>query len=1083
MTGTVRASLWLLLVIGLVASAAAPLAAQSDAGGVRVLVVDSSSAVIPGANVTLKNLETNTSDSRVSNDEGYAIFSPIPRGTYDVEVALDRFQPVRLRNISVDVQQNRLLRVTMEVAQVTEALEVTAQSAPVQTEEGSLGQVIKGTVAVELPLAARRYSDLALLAPGATNSVLNTEIRGPGWFTVNGNFHTQNNFILDGFDNNQGTTNMQSLSAQVVQPSPDAISEFKVQTSTFSAEFGRSAGAVVNVSIKSGTNTLHGSGWYYNRDDALAAKSWRANLLNLQKDDLGWNQFGGTVGGPIVMNKAFYFGHYEGFKSNKTNLFLTQVPTAAQRSGAFPFAVVDPQTGQNFANNTIPAGRMDALGVKLANLFPAPNLPGRVVAGGRTVENYGVSQPQTEDTHKFDIRSDYYLSQRDRLFVRYSFLQQDIFRQAIFEPPVDDGAEGRGQQYSRNQSIGASWTRTFGRNMVNELRFGYNRTYATFAHASIGGTSGTDFGFKGIPPELDNVGGLPRIGVSNYSDMGTGPWRPQYQAPDAFQILDVVTMVRGSHAISTGLELRHKNNEYVDVRRRNPEYQFSGRFTGDAFADLLLGSPETFRLNNLLVAEQLQNAFAGYVQDDWKVNPNLTLNVGLRYEYTTPYWAREPFPNVNFDTATKQLVTATDDDRYLVSKDTNNWAPRLGFAYQVKPDKMVVRGGYGIFYGGEEFRGSSGNLVLNPPNLIQVQLDPVGQGGPPLLVSDPVPAHLVQQFNPANSRQIGLQARAFDQDAVTIHQWNIAYEFMLPLQSTFEIAYVGNRGRNLPGTYAANQTPFGVDGSIPANRPFSDWAGIELYETIARSQYDGLQMKFERRFNRGWYNLTSYTYGRALSEAGGFAAGNSPQLYNDWRSERAPEIQTPRHRLSVANIYQLPIGRGRAIGTEWDGLKDFFLGGWQLSMLVSWQTGIPVNVTLATNGIDPQTGQTYRFLNRNGGGLRPNLVGTPNTGIDPKEDRFRFLDTNAYQVQTLNTPGNAPRNSAWGPRYGNLDISFVKRFRTGTATYFDFRAEAFNAFNSTRFRNPSGGFGTTSYGIISDAYDPRVVQIALRFAF
>ena len=396
---------------------------------------------------------------------------------------------------------------------------------------------------------------------------------------------------------------------------------------------------------------------------------------------------------------------------------------------------------------------------------------------------------------------------------------------------------------------------------------------------------------------------------------------------------------------------------------------------------------------------------------------------------------------------------------------------------------MVVRGGYGIFYGGEEFRGSSGNLVLNPPNLIQVQLDPVGQGGPPLLVSDPVPAHLVQQFNPANSRQIGLQARAFDQDAVTIHQWNIAYEFMLPLQSTVEIAYVGNRGRNLPGTYAANQTPFGVDGSIPANRPFSDWAGIELYETIARSQYDGLQMKFERRFNRGWYNLTSYTYGRALSEAGGFAAGNSPQLYNDWRSEWAPEIQTPRHRLSVANIYQLPIGRGRAIGTEWDGLKDFFLGGWQLSMLVSWQTGIPVNVTLATNGIDPQTGQTYRFLNRNGGGLRPNLVGTPNTGIDPKEDRFRFLDVNAYQVQTLNTPGNAPRNSAWGPRYANLDISFVKRFRTGTATYFDFRAEAFNAFNSTRFRNPSGGFGTTSYGIISDAYDPRVVQIALRFAF
>ncbi|MPZ18308.1 MAG: hypothetical protein GEV06_10400 [Luteitalea sp.] len=1071
------------LLVAMLLGAASLSFAQSDAGGLRVLVVDGTGSVLPGALVSVTSVATNVMDTNVSNSEGYAFFTPIPRGTYVVEVSLDGFQSVRVRDVSVDVQQDRLVRAALEVAQVSETLEVTAQAAPVQSEEGSLGQVIQGTVAVELPLAARRYSDLALLAPGSSNSTLNSEIRGPGWFTVNGTSHTQNNFVLDGFDNNQGTTNMQSLSSQVVQPSPDAIGEFKVQTNSFSAEFGRSAGAVVNVSLKSGTNARHGSGWYYNRSDALAANSWRANALDQAKDDLSWNQFGGTFGGPIIANRVFYFGHYEGFDSDKTNFFLTEVPTLAQRDGSFPFAVRDPVTGQDFAGNTIPQSRLDPLGAKLVDLYPEPNLPGRVVPGGRTVENYGVSRPQTESTHKFDIRNDYYVSSQDRLFVRYSFLQQDIFRGAIFAPPVDDGAEGRGSQYNRNQSLGTSWTRTIGATTVNELRFGYNRTYAAFEHETVGGMSGTEFGFEGIPPEMDATGGLPRIAVTNYESMGTGSWRPQYQLPQSFQILDVVTMARGSHALSAGVEFRHKQNEFVDVRRRNPEYSFTGFFTGDGIADMLLGWPQTLRMNNVMTAVQRQNALAGFLQDDWKVTPNFTLNLGVRYEYATPYWADEPYPNINIDVETGELVRATDDNRYLVDTDRNNIAPRLGFAYQVKPEQLVVRGGYGLFYGGEEFRGSGGNLVMNPPNMLSPAVTPVGNEPPPYLVSDPVPAHLATSWDPADSVRTSLQVRDPDQDAVTLHQWNVAVELRLPMASTIELAYVGNRGRNLAGTWQLNQVPFGVDGSVPENRPYPMWSGIEFYDTRARSQYDGLQAKFEHRFANGWYNLTSYSYGRAFSETGGFAASNSPQLLGDWRAEWAPDSQTPRHRLSVANIYQLPVGRGRAIGTDMGRVSDFLLGGWQISSLVTWQTGIPVNVTLASTGIDPATGEPYRFLDRNGGGLRPNLVGEPSTGIDPKEDRFAFLSTSAYEVQTLDTPGNAPRNSAWGPRFANVDISLVKRFRLDDSRYFDFRAEAFNVLNSTRFRNPGGGFGGSSFGIINDAYDPRVIQIALRFAF
>jgi hypothetical protein len=1080
--GDAGKQLCLVAAVFLIAGNGALARAQTDAGALRVLVADTTGGVVPGADVTLTNVATNTALSRVSDQAGYATFSPIPRGTYHVEIQLSGFQTVRIRDVTVEVQQNRLVRATLQVADLAEAVEVTAQVAPLQTEEGSLGQVIRGEVAVELPLAGRRYTDLALLMPGATDGMLDETTRGPGWFTVSGLFHTQNNFILDGFDNNQGTTNMQSRSSQVVQPSPDAISEFKVQTNAFSAEFGRSAGAVVNVSLKSGGNTMHGSGWYYNRDDALAAKSWQTNLLNLAKDNLKWNQFGGTFGGPIVRNRLFYFSHYEGFNTNRTQTFLTTVPTADMKAGRFPYTVRDPVTGLQFPGNVIPQERLDPLAVKLANLYPAPNLAGRIAAGGRPVDNYGVGRPEDEETHKFDVRNDYYVSQRDRLFVRYSYMTQDIFREAILPAPADDGAGARGAQINNAQSLGLSWSRTIGSSTVNEARFGYNRTYAAFDHATIGGVNGRDFGFR-IPAELDAVGGLPMIGISNFQSMGTGGFRPQYQQPQAWQFLNVLTMLRGAHAVSTGFEFRHKHNEFVDTNRVVPAYNFNGRWTGDGMADMLLGWPNTISLANVAVIHQLQQATSAFVQDDWKLSPNFTLNLGLRYEYTTPYWGKEPFPNVNFDLTTGQLVRATSDEKYLVTRDMNNFGPRLGFAYVLKPDRFVLRGGYGIFYGGEEFRGSTGNLPLNPPNVIRATIESAGQTRPPVMLSDPVPGSLVTEWNPVNSITTSLFARAHEEKAATIHQWNIAHEFLLPIDATIEVAYVGNRGHNFLGAHAANQTPFGIDGSIARNRPYPAWAGVSVLASVADTAYDGLQLKFERRMRAGWYNLTSYAYGRAYGETGAFGADSSPQLYDNWDAEWGPDSRTPRHRLSIANIYQFPIGRGRALGSNMSPVADFLVGGWQVSAIYTWRTGLPVSVTMATTGVDPLTGQAYTFLPRNGGGQRPDIVGNPQTGVDPSEDRFNFLALNAYRVPALNTAGNAPRNSAWGPGFTNLDISLVKRFRVNGSKSFDFRVEAFNAFNSTRWQSPSGSFGSANFGIINDAFPPRVVQMALRFAF
>jgi hypothetical protein len=376
----------------------------------------------------------------------------------------------------------------------------------------------------------------------------------------------------------------------VVQPSPDAINEFKVQTNSYSAEFGRAAGAVVNVSLKSGTNQVHGSGWYYNRDQALAATSWANNLVGLPKGQLAWSQFGGTLGGPIVKDKLFYFGDYEGFHSDSSSSYITTVPTAAEKSGVFPLTITDPLTGQPFRNNTIPSASIDPLAAKLSALYPDPNLTGAVDSSGRPFQNYGAVRDNTENTHKFDAKADYRWSSGDDFAYRFSYLRQRIYRDPILPGLADCGSCSTGEQYNRNFSTGGTWTHVFSPALVNVARAGYNDTDARFANATANGPTATDFGFQGIPSEGATTGGLPLIALgNNYQSMGTRNFRPQYQKPVQLELLDTASLTRGPHSLRMGASFRAKDNSFVDIQRRTPAYQFSGRYTGDSFADLLIG--------------------------------------------------------------------------------------------------------------------------------------------------------------------------------------------------------------------------------------------------------------------------------------------------------------------------------------------------------------------------------------------------------------------------------------------------------------------------------------------------------------
>lgn len=1068
-----------LLSVSLMICAAAM--AQTDSGTIRILVEDASSSAVAAAQVTLTNASTGAVTRHDTGGEGYAVFSPLAGGAYTADVRKAGFQTTNITGLSLQVDEHKLLRVTVKIADVTESIEISAAADIVQTEQGALGQVIRGNVAVELPLAARRYTDLALLVPGATESTVLTTTRGPGWFVVNGNYQAQNNFIVDGVDNNQGTTNAQALSAQVVQPSPDAISEFKVQTNGYSAEFGRSAGAVVNVVIKSGTNQAHGSAWYYNRDKSLAATPWTSNLIGAVKPELKWHQYGGTFGGPIRRNRLFSFTDYEGFRQSFANAFLVTVPTAAVRSGVFYRTITDPDTRVALLNNTIPASRFDPLGKKLVDLYPAANLPGTVAASGQTINNYGVARNGTEDTHKADTKADYNLSERDVFSFRWSFLRQDIFREGIFEG-IADGANNQGGQFNRNHSFGATWTHTLTPSLINVFRFGYNRTYAAFTNAGIDGPGAAAFGFKNIPGDAiaKGNGGLPLISVTNYNQLGTRNFRPQFQAPELFQFLDSISLTRGVHTVRLGLETRQKNNLFQDLARTVPAYTFGGRFTGEAMADLLTGYVQQFDANTQANVEQLQKAYAGYVQDDWKVRPSLTLNLGLRYEFTTPYYAKGPNRNINFDPKTGLLVYPKGDGEYLVDADYSNIGPRIGAAWQIKPQKLVLRAGYGMFFSGEDIFGSDINLPLNPPQLIPVTLQQVGTGPPPFKLSDPVPNGI---FSNVNTAIVSLRAREKDYHAARIQQFNVALQYLLPASSTLEVAYVGNRGRNLQATYALNQTAFGVDGSVPANRPYPQWSQITMGATRSQSWYNSLQVKYEKQMSHGLYALASYTWASALDLAGSYDAGTQPQYLDNFAAERGRQSQTARHRISIANVWELPVGRGRAFGKSWNRVTDAVLGGWQLSSILTDRTGLPINVTLASTGVDPATGRNYTFLNRNGGGIRPNLAGQPNSGIDPKDDRLHFLSASGFAVQAVNTPGNSARNVAYGPRLFNVNLTLVKRFAVTEHTALDLRLEAFNAFNTVNFSNPATTFGSSNFGNITSAADPRQVQVAIRYRF
>ncbi|MCA1585183.1 MAG: TonB-dependent receptor, partial [Acidobacteria bacterium] len=775
------------------------------------------------------------------------------------------------------------------------------------------------------------------------------------FFNANGNYATWNNYTLDGADNNSFSTNLQERSPQVVQPPVDALQEFKVQTRTYSAEFGKNAGAVINASIKQGTNQYRGSLFGFFRDETLNANTWDNNRASVKKGPFNQTIAGGTLGGPIVRGRTFFFGDYQATRTERALSQTATVPTARMRSGD-----LSELTGTMVAVNPfVPAGCVDAaakrinaacldpVASRLVGLYPLPNVPG----DGFFTNNFISNGILNNDVNQFDLRGDHTLSSNDTLFARYSFQQTDRIEPPLLNDPVASG-DFASNILIRGQNAVGGWSRVFGSSLFSELRVAYNRVRSDSVHPAFGVDSNSQYGIRGVPTDPRFYGGLPHMPISRFARLGGPFFRPQFQTSEVFQFAENVTWTKGSHAMKLGVERRRDLVTYIDLRSLNGELSFAdGRYTGFGLGDFLLGLSSAQRLTLFHQPDLYADGWQLYAQDSWRAAENLTVNYGLRYEYFTPLIDRENLLT-NIDPATGQVVLAQDGsvaERTLINPDRNDIAPRVGAAWSVSP-RLVVRGGYGIFYQQTDRYGSESQLGLNLPQLVDASITSnTGNEAPAFTFA--------QGFTPLNANTINraiVQWRIQDpnQNTPIVHQFSVGPEVQVTENTVAAVEYVGNRARNGRRLRNLNEGIIPADGG-PIVYPYAQYgfgsAFLEQIVTNGRADYDSLQLRMQRRMNGGLAYTVAYTWSKALGDfldhlsVGGGAVGNFPLTAYNMDLDYGPLAFDIPRRLVTSFIYELPLGRGRKVDPG--GALGAVLGDWSVNGILTLSDGRPFTIT------------------------------------------------------------------------------------------------------------------------------------------
>ena len=1140
--------------------------AQVDTGTILGTVTDTTGGVVPGAKVTLTNEGTSLAQTTETRQDGTYIFTPVKIGAYSIEVQFSGFQKARRTGIQVNIQQQVVVDLSLVPGQLTETVEVEAVAPLLQTTNGSVGEVIDAHSINNLPLSGRNYNFLARLTAGVTQP--QPEGRGlnaTGWFAANGTRPAQNNFLLDGIDNNSNNVDFLSGAAYVVKPPVDAIAEFKLQTNSFSAEFGRAGGAVLNASLKSGTNGLHASVWEFLRNDKLDAADFFQNANGQTKGAYRQNQFGATAGGPFKRNKTFWFVDYEGTRIRQAVPTTATVPTAAERASGFtdfsdliPLqngsrtdamgrrfpsgTIFDPTTTkpagngfvrEPFPGNIIPASRLDPNALKLMQLYPAPT-------NGLLNNNYFINRNWSDDTNAFDVRIDHNFSEHDQIFGRYSFSDINRLKPGPFDGVADGGGFNNGTEAVRTQGAALSYTHTFAPTLVNEVRAGFNREHVDRLQAFGNDTSNipAKYGIPGVLQTPGN-GGLPILNIGGLTGLGeVGGWLVSGRFSNTIQLTENLTKIYQSHTFKGGWEGQLVDFPWIAPPTSRGSFNFGGTYTsipnqtdGSAGrAQFLLAPTEPTGAGGIGANSVSASNFGGianrryysglYFQDDWKVNRKLTLNLGVRWDlfslvgekynaqanfvpgpspqYIIPA-ARKGNPNLSpsfIQGLAKDGIQLVYSDAYgsglgLIQK--GNLAPRFGFAYQAT-SKLVLRGGYGIYYGSFENRGGAPSLGYNYPFQFNFSF-PSPNAVSPVVYPDGQLATLERgllsiPLDPALVRGTGLalQGIQFHYQTPYVQGYNFTVQYELMRNSTLETGYVASLSRHLETFSGINNVQQLLPPTAnPQNYiAYPDFARGSSYATTdANAHYHSMQNKFTHRFSKGLDFLAAYTWAKTLTNAGDLLSGGNvsgfraPQVPGFGRKkEMALAGFDVRHAFTFSGTYELPFAKSRALLAGASSFVEGVLGGWSTNWILTLYSGQPQTIGCPT-GTGAGTG-CYALVVP-GQSL---YKGTVEQFYNPAA--FANPAPVATVGQTDFSPLGGYRTPVTGPPYRKLDFSLFKSFPIKERARLEFRAESFNLTNTPAFANPGSlnFINTVNFARITSTRnspnDARQVQLALK---
>ena len=1062
--------------------------AQLTTGKITGVVTDPSGSRVPGVAVTVTQVETSTSNTVMTDTDGSYGAPNLKIGTYRVAFKKDGFEQSVQSNVEVGIGQVVRLDVSLKLGAVAQTVEVTGAAPLLQTETSSLGTIEDEKRITELPLNGRNFFKLAFLGPGANQGATgtsagagSTDNNRPGTaLSVNGLRIFDNNFLLDGLDNNEfgnGTV--------VIQPPPDSIQEFRVEENSMNAEFGR-GGAMVNIVLRSGTNQFHGAAWEFVRNDKLDARNYFATQqLGFQR-----NQYGGQLGGPIVKDKVFIFGSIQRSDIREEEPFISTVPTQLMHSGNFSelgnVNIPNPFVPGTFFGSTIPAASINSVGQNIVNLFPLPN-----IAGAGLTNNFIFNGKYKFDETAFETRFDYNISPKDRFFAHYAIATPNATNPSNF--PAVDGGAGSGTSSTLNnrvQSLAGDWGHIFNPSLLNDFRAGFIRFKDATLPLDFGKNTGNSVGI----PNADHGGnssGLTKINIAGYQQLGDSLWVPETIAENVFQLADTLSWTRGKHSLKFGVDFRRQQRNFFQQTAPSGELNFDGQYTGGALnslglADALLGIPSSTLQDHLsgIVDPTRYWDISEFVQDDIRVRPNLTLNLGLRYEITSP--AAGPTVG-NFDLRTLTVNTSSHGG---VGFDKNDWAPRLGFAWTLRP-KTVIRSGGGIFYAPEG--NIFDDLGLNPPSLsVQSFNYPSSTASTnQLLQAFPATFAPVNPDNPTGTvRTTGVIGSTFDpvRRIPRIYEWNLTVEQQLSEDWRFRAGYVGTRSTSLFDHESSNlnQPLLPLDSNFTGTGLCGSNFGRPYYATrpclnvvlpldVARLSmfYNAFQTSLEHRFSGGFNVLAAYTFAKSLGTADGNVNQCDIQNAHNVAAERGPTTPDFRHQLVVSYVYDLPYGKGRHFGSNAHGVAQAVLGGWEVAGVTTAHSGEAFDALL---NFDPTNTGAFP--------PRPDIIHNPKdfsfdvagqAALGCSNPGHQTLDCWFNQAAFTLPPlapgqvnahefGDAGRAVLRGPDLVNFDFSTYKTFALSERVGLVFRAEFFNIFNHPNFNLPNVGSGGGSSG-------------------